>query len=223
MSKVLVIAAHPDDEILGCGGTIAKYIKDGCDVYVCIVGEGSSGRFENTFFLTPEERTLKITTEIKNREKSAIDAAKLLGVKDVYLINLPNLGLYLTPQVKINKLIEDYMNTINPDIVLTHTKYDLNLDHVAVHNSTMVAARNIDMVMTYEIIGSTTIDFKPNTFIDIKDTFETKRKALKFYQDEMKTYPQPRSLEGIEILGKYRGINSGLEMAEAFKLIRSKA
>ena len=87
--------------------------------------------------------------------------------------------------------------------------------------STMIAARNMKKIITYEIIGSSTIDFKPNMFVDIEDTFDMKKKALDFYKDEMKEYPYARSLEGIEILGRYRGINSKTKIAEAFEIVRS--
>lgn len=221
MNNILVIAAHPDDEIIGCGGTIAKHIENGDNVFVCIVCEGSSGRFEDKYYITPEERAQIITNEIKKRESAAINAAKFLGVKDIYLMNLPNLELNNIPQLKVNKLMEDYIEKIKPDIVYTHSKCDINIDHIATHNSTMIATRNIKDIITYEIIGSTTNDFIPNLFIDIEDTYEKKKKALEFYIDEMKEYPHPRSIDGIEILAKYRGINSSMKMSEAFKIIRN--
>lgn len=213
--RILVIAAHPDDEIIGCGGTIAKYINEGNEVYVCIVGEGSSGRFPLS-----ENNTEEIREEIKKREEGATNAAKLLGVKDVKLFNLPNLMLYTTIQAKINKLLEEYIEIVKPDIILTHTNHDRNLDHVAVHDSTMIAGRDIKKIMAYETVGSSE-NFKPNLFIDISSTYEIKKKSLNFYGSELRDYPNPRSLEGMEILSKYRGMNVRTNMVEAFELIRS--
>jgi len=221
MKKILVIAAHPDDEILGCGATISKYIKNGDEVYVCIVCEGSSGRFKDKYYLTSEEKIEGIINkDINIREESAKKASKSLGVKEIYFLNFPNLELHLIPQLKVNKLIEKHIGKIKPDIIFTHTNFDNNIDHRSVYDSTIISSRGIKKVITFEIIGSTTDKFLPNLFIDIEDTFCNKEKSLKFYEDEIQAYPLPRSLEGIEILAKYRGLSCNKRLAEAFMVIR---
>ncbi|NQV09154.1 PIG-L family deacetylase [Candidatus Woesearchaeota archaeon] len=209
--KILVIAAHPDDEVLGCGATIAKHVKEGDQVYICIVSEGASAQYDD-----PEM--------IEVRKKAAQNAAKTMGVKDVFFHGLPDTKLDNVPSLEINKILEKHIREIKPEIVYTHAKEDNHIDHSIIFSSTKVAVRPIKCgfikkVLAYEVLGSTTNEFIPNYFVDVENFFDVKKKAFEFYKSEMGDFPHPRSFKALETLAKYRGINSAFKKAEAFKLI----
>lgn len=218
--KVLIIAAHPDDDILGCGGIISRY-KGVSDFKVIFISEGSSCRFNNH-----ESKEAKI--EIKKRNKMAIKALNFLAVKEYSFYNLPCGRLDQIPQIEINKIIENEIKLFKPKTVFTHSLADSNKDHHKVLDSTIIATRpgsGVKEVMSYEVLSSTEWgflkSFKPNVFFKLeKKNIDDKCKAFEFYTTEIKKYPYPRSTDSIKILAKMRGIQSGNNYSEAFTLIR---
>jgi len=209
--NILVIAAHPDDEILGMGGTIYKLSKAGHKIYLCIVTDGKCD-------------TCGLKDRHKKRKKSAIDASKLLGIHDVYFLDFQDMRLNVTPQIEINNELEKIIKKIKPEIVYTVPDNDFHKDHQKVLECTLVATRphssNVKEVYMYEMTESTKTGFNPNVYVNIEKEFKYKIKAFKMYTTEQQKFPFPRSLKGIESLAIQRGIESGLKKAEAFKLIR---
>ena len=223
MKKILIIAAHPDDDILGCGGLISKYQSKGVTFKILFIGEGSTCRFED-----PGSKEAK--SEIEKRNFSALNALKYLKVKDIEFSNLECGRLDQIPIIEINKIIEKNIISFTPDTVLTHSPYDANNDHKIVFNATIMATRpgannHVKTLMSFEILSSSEwayIDtFKPNYFEELNESnIEAKSKALSIYETEVKDFPFPRSNEGIRTLAMMRGMQSGFKYAEAFNLIR---
>jgi len=213
--KVLVIAAHPDDEVMGAGGTIVKHAQHGEDVYLCIV----------TRAYTPDWSE----EVIKEKRKEAIAASKILRIKKAYFCDLPTVMLDTIPQKNLNEHISKIVKEVQPDIVYTTNKGDLHSDHRFVFEATMVAVRpvsntSVKRVLSYETPTLTPPfperAFLPNVYIDISDTLRFKIKAMSVYKTELKEYPHPRSLEAISVYAKKRGLEIGVDAAEAFALIR---
>jgi len=223
MKKVLVIAAHPDDDILGCGGLISKYQSSGVVFKIVFIGEGSTCRFED-----PACDEAQI--DIEQRNLSASKALKFLKVENIEFNNLPCGRLDQTPIIVINKIIEKAIKDFIPDTLLTHSPYDANNDHKIVFNAAIMATRpgaknHVKTLMSFEVLSSsewTFIDtFKPNYFEELDENhIESKWQALSIYESEIKSYPFPRSKEGVKALAMLRGMQSGFKFAEAFHLIR---
>jgi LmbE family N-acetylglucosaminyl deacetylase len=224
--KVLVIVAHPDDEVFGCGGTIARYTKQGDDVFVCVLAEGCSARFfeshnseyTNKDFKYYNDATMK--KQIDARKKACIDASKILGVKEVFMHDLTNQRLDELPILKINKIVERHVAEIEPDVVFIHTDKDTNKDHRIVHEASMVACRKTRNVFSFECIYSTTNDFRPTLFFDIDKVYSLKQKALECYHGEIKIHSHVRTYNGVRSLAVSRGICANLLKAEAFEVNR---
>jgi len=222
MNRILIIAAHPDDDILGCGGYISKHSKKD-KIRVVFIAEGSSCRFNNNV-----DQDVKDT--IHNRNQFAIKALKILGVDDVKFHNLRCGTLDQVPILKINKIIENEINNFKPNIVFTHSDKDVNNDHLIVHKSTIIATRPaskffVSKVYSYEVLSSSewrfSKSFTPNYFEKLsKSDLSNKWNALKEYESEIKPFPYPRSFEGIKALSNYRGMQCNCKYAEAFELIR---
>ena len=221
---VLVIAAHPDDEVLGCGGTIARLAREGHDVYIAILGQGIMSRYDDA---SEEAASL-----IRVLAESSRKVAKLLGAKEVFTYDLPDNQFDTVPLLKIVKIIEDLIEKLQPEAVYTHHGGDLNVDHSLVHRATLTAARpvpgaTVKTVYAYEVASSTEwafgeIDtaFRPNVFTDIADTLETKLKAISLYESESRTFPHPRSPEALRAGAQRWGCAVGREAVEAFELVR---
>lgn len=221
--KVLVVAAHSDDEVLGCGGTIAK-LAQGNDVYTLLLSEGVTSRD------IPEEQKKQATNQLKTE---AEDANKRLNVKKVFFENFPDNRFDTVPLLDIVKVIERYIQKIGPEAVYTHHAGDLNIDHQIVHRAVITAARpvgdySVKKIMLFEILSSTEWgrinpynSFVPNTYVDISKTISVKLEAMRCYKSEIRKYPHPRSLEGIKLLAQKRGLEVGLKFVEAFCLVRS--
>lgn len=218
----LIVAAHPDDEIMGCGGSVSL-ISTKNDVYTLILGEGVTSR--------------DISNDEKNKrlyllKEQSIKANKLIGVKDTLLKNYPDNKFDTVSLLDIVKTIEKQIEKIKPEGIFTHHSGDLNIDHQITHRAVLTAARPIGenivkKILTFETLSSTEWNFQnqrnifiPNYYIDITETLDKKVDALKCYKDELRSYPHPRSLEGIKILAQKRGLEVGLKFAEAFCLIR---
>jgi LmbE family N-acetylglucosaminyl deacetylase len=221
--KVLVIAAHPDDETLGLGGTIAKYSEQKDEVWVLILAEGSEGR-------TPRHRHIEL------RKKCASQACQVLGVSRVIFCDMQDQKLDVLPLLDVIKPIEDCVRKFKPDVVYTHFKEDVNQDHRIAFQATMVATRpfgdnTVRKLLCYETPSSTEWAapftdslFAPNVFVDISATLDKKIQAMQMYANtyisEVRPYPHPRSYEAIEIYAKRYGIIVGVRAAEAFMLVR---
>lgn len=220
--KLLVVAAHPDDEVLGCGGAIAKLSQEN-DVYTLILGEGATSRD------MPEEEKKQAVSQLR---REAISANKKLNVKKVFFEEFPDNKFDTVPLLDIIKVIERHIQKIKPEVIYTHHGGDLNIDHQITHRAVLTVARpvgdnSIKKILLYEILSCTEwsdldpcSSFMPNTYVGISETINMKLEAMRCYKSEIREYPHPRSLEGIKILAQKRGLEVGLKVAEAFCLVR---
>jgi LmbE family N-acetylglucosaminyl deacetylase len=206
--KILVIAPHPDDEVLGMGGTIKKLSKKN-KIILCVVSEGATAQYK-------DKKMIKV------RRDSCKKTAKILGISQTIFLDYPDMRLNLS-HLDINKKLEEIIEKYRPEIVYTAPKNDLNLDHQMVFNSTLVACRpksGVKQILCYEIQGNTKVPFAPNVFENIEKEFPYKIKGFKMYESEIEEFPNPRSIAAIENLAIQRGVESGTKKAEAFELIR---
>ena len=208
--NILIIAAHPDDEVLGMGGTIKKFSNLGYNIQLCVISEGASAQYSDK--------------EMVNvRRESCIKAGKILGIQDFKFLGFPDAKLDSIPQLEINIEIEKIISEFKPEIVFTISDGDLSQDHQKVFDSTLVATRPINSqirkVLAYELPGPRIFQFQPTIYEDISTEIISKNEAMLKYESEIEQFPHPRSIESIESLAKYRGSQSGLKFAEAFRLI----
>ena len=209
--KVLVVAAHPDDEILGVGGTLLKHKSEGDEIYICIVTKAYEPQW------TKEDMKLKLI------EQKKVD--EFIGVKKRFNLDFPTVKLNTVPAGEINQKIIEVVEEVKPEIIYTHFEYDLNYDHTVVFRGCMVAARppkNIAL-RCFETLSETEWNnkaFKPNFWVDIKNFIDDKVKLFKIYSKEVKKYPHPRSPKGIHIQANYRGIEVCKEFVEAFIVVK---
>lgn len=224
---ILAIVAHPDDEVLGCGGALALHAASGDDVTVVILADGKSSR------------GAEAGHRVAGRESAAHDAARILGARSVLLHGFPDNQLDTRSQLELAKAVEAHIAALKPDVVFTHHAGDLNVDHRRTHEAVVTACRPqhghpVKTLLFFEIPSSTEWQvagaasaFVPNWFVDISTTLATKLKALRAYDAEMRAWPHPRSYEGVEHLARWRGATVGCHAAEAFILgraiIRSEA
>lgn len=216
---VLVIAAHPDDELLGVAGTLALHVEKGDSVSVAILGQGvlsrENGAREELAVLQAQSRA----------------AAEIIGIKEVVFEDLPDNAFDTVGMLQVAKMVERLVTRFRPDIIYTHHAQDLNVDHRMTNQAVITACRPCAShvpaeIYTYETLSSTEWQsklhepFRPNVYVDIASTLEKKLAALAEYHSEMRPYPHARSLEGIRILAQYRGLESGYTAAEAFHLER---
>ncbi|EKD90134.1 MAG: LmbE family protein [uncultured bacterium] len=212
--KILVIAPHPDDEVLGCGGIIKKYSQNGDEVFLAVL----------TKPYEPDWTKDYIKDKLIQTKKSNMT----LGIKKTYSLGFPTVKLDTIPQKKINDELHQVVAEVKPQIVFIPFYGDLNKDHRITCESSLVATRPltgsaIKKILCYEILSETEWGiepFKPNVYVDISDNFIIKKKAMEEYKSELKKFPHPRSLEALEALAKKRGSEAGLTYAEAFMLIR---
>lgn len=219
---ILIVAAHPDDEILGCGGTVKRLVDDGCTAHTLILGEGITSRDEK------RDRDERIV-EIEELKKQVNGANRIIGVKNVYLYDFPDNRFDTVPLLDIVKVIEKVKNELQPDIVFTHYGNDLNIDHQITYQAVLTATRpmmgeSVKELYSFEVLSSTEwnypLHFSPDVFFDISDYLEYKIKAMESYRNEIRDYPHPRSLDAILLNAKNNGIKVGLKCAEAFKCVR---
>ena len=206
--KILVVAPHADDEVLGVGGTIAKFNNEGYEIYVCVVSKGHPSMF-------PQAVIDKLRIE-------TIEAHKLLGIKKTFFLDLPAVMLSEIPKHQVNKMIHDVIDNIKPNIVFIPHFGDMHLDHYIVSQASMVGVRpfkehKVLEVYSYETLSETewniphvTNVFIPNTFVNITDYFEHKIKVMRCFETQLAKFPHPRSLEAIESLAKLRGSTIGV-------------
>lgn len=217
--RVLVLAAHPDDEVLGCGGTVARLAAEGHTVNTVIFCENSTVRYGDGM--------------ARKIEDMALNCARVLGVEEPVLLGMPDQKLDTYSALEMAQVVEGVINDFQPEMVFTHHGGDINEDHQVLFEATMVATRplpnrTVRTVLTYETISSTEwgvsnyhSSFKPNVFYNISDTLGRKLEAFGVYTSEVRPFPHPRSLEAIEVRAKDWGSRVGLPAAEPFQLIRT--
>ena len=224
--KILIIAAHPDDEVLGCGGTMAKWANEGAEVYSLIMAEGATSRDKT------RDREYR-NVDLAHLGLAAQKASDLLGIASVELLSYPDNRMDSVDLLDVVKSVEDRIKKINPDTVVTHHSADLNIDHQVIHEAVMAACRPqpghpVKRILSFEVPSSTEWQsptfgnsFIPNWFEDISDTLELKIRALEAYETEMREWPHARSIKAVEHLARWRGASIGREAAEAFILERA--
>ena len=216
--NVLIIAAHPDDEVLGCGGTIAHHTAKGDVVEVVIVGEGAASRPGANF-----------SEEINNLHTAAKNAAQAMGSLPPRFFNLPDNQLDTIPLLKITQKLEKVVHEVKPNTVYTHHGGDLNVDHQIVHKAVITSCRPtpqscIKRIYTFETLSSTEwatpsigTAFVPNRYVDITNQLSAKLDALSCYNMEMHSFPHARSHEAAKAQAHLRGSQVGMMAAEAFQ------
>lgn len=219
-SSVLIVVAHPDDEVLGCGGTIARHCAAGDRVAVLILADGVTSRGVST------------SADLEERRSAAGCANAILGVRDVTLLAYPDNRMDAVTLLDIVKDIEQVIARCQPDTIYTHHAGDVNIDHRCVHDAVIAACRPqpghcVRQLLFCETPSSTEWRppasqrvFAPNWYVDISTTLKTKLQALAAYQEELREFPHPRSLRGVEHLAGWRGASVGVMAAEAFELGR---
>ena len=216
--NILVIAPHPDDEVLGCGGAIVKYVSEGHDVYVAVVTKGCEPLF-------PESQVQQVRNE-------CMEADRLLGVKQTIFMDFPASMLESVSRYEFNGAFLKLIQDIKPDIVFIPHRGDMQIDHKMTVDAAMVALRPkydhiVKKIYAYETLSETGWDipntvneFIPTCYIDISDVLESKLEAINIFKSQISDFPNARSLETIKALAQYRGSMMNLKAAEAFMLIR---
>lgn len=216
--NVLVIATHPDDEVLGCGGVMARHTAVGDSVSLVVVTRGIPALFSTEF--------------IKQGRRELRQANTLLGVTDIHFLDFPAPKLDVVPGYELAAAINQKIQEIQPEIVYLPHRGDIHADHQAVFQATLVAARPIDgcpvrKLLCYETLSETEWAapvgdqaFVPTVFVDITEFLPLKLRAMACYQSQIKQFPHPRSLQTLEALARLRGATVGLPAAEAFLLVR---
>ena len=216
--KVLVIAPHPDDEIIGVGGTIAKRVQNGAEVYVCIVTKGLESMFDKKL--------------IEQGRRECCQADRKLGVKETIFLDFPAVMLETIPRYELNGKIAEVVQKISPDEVYIPHRGDMQIDHQMVVDAAMVAVRprGTDYpkrVYAYETLSetgwnipNTVNEFIPTVYEDITSTYDAKINAMRIFESQLAEFPAARSIGAIEALAKFRGATVNVRAAEAFSLIR---
>jgi len=220
--KILIVASHPDDEVLGCFGTVARLIKEGYDAYTLILGEGKTSRDEQRIVKNKKDEIVVLNTEIQK-------ANDTIGIKKVFIESFPDNRFDSVDLIDIVKVVSKVKEVVEPDIIFTHFENDLNIDHHITYQAVLTATRPMEdecvkEIYSFEILSSTEwnypLSFSPDTYFDISDTIDLKIKAMEEYTSELCEYPHPRSLEGIKLNAKYQGMRVGKQYVEAFKSVR---
>jgi LmbE family N-acetylglucosaminyl deacetylase len=222
--KVLVVAAHPDDEVLGCGGTVARLGREGHEIYTAILGEGNTARCRHR-----EDADPRLINDLHLR---CHEAARTLGARPPIMYDLPDNRFDSIAILDIIKIVEDLVTKLAPEVIYTHHGGDLNIDHGITHRAVLTATRPIlgqpvRDIYAFEIASSTEWAFqsfapmfRPGRFVEISKTLEAKVQALNCYESEIRVFPHPRSPEAIRAIARRWGSTVGCEMAEAFEVVR---
>jgi LmbE family N-acetylglucosaminyl deacetylase len=220
--KILIVAAHPDDEVLGCGGTAARLAREGHELYTLILGEGATSR---DAVRQPEIRKVEIALL---KEQMAAAGCRL-GVREVFSRDFPDNRFDSVPLLDLVKAVEEVKERVGPGIVFTHSSGDLNVDHRLVHEAVLTATRpqageSVRDIYAFEVLSSSEwnfpASFRPDCFFDISSSIDDKLAAMQAYGGELRAWPHPRSLEGIRRNAELWGMKTGRAMAEAFQVVR---
>jgi LmbE family N-acetylglucosaminyl deacetylase len=217
--NVLIVAAHPDDELLGCAGTIARHAAAGDRVHILIAAEGATSRADGG------------QDDVLALQQAARKASEILGAEPPRFAGFPDNRMDSLALLDVIKAVEAVVEEVRPAVVYTHHGSDLNRDHRMLHEAVVTACRPLPgrsfrKLLTFETLSSTEWaseavgpSFRPRHFVDISATLEAKLRALACYQSEMRPFPHPRSAEAVTALAALRGSQVGLVAAEAFDVI----
>jgi len=220
--SVLCVVAHPDDEVLGVGGTLARHAADGDDVHICILSDGVTSRYDDSD---------AAAAEIQQRRQRAQRAADTLGAT-VSLHGFPDNSFDTVPLLDLVQTIEAEITEHNPTVVYTHHYGDLNVDHELTCRATITATRplgdsGIERVLAFETLSASEWSvpspdnaFQPTSFVDISDDLETKLEALSVYENELRESPHPRTVDTVRKNAEVWGSKAGVPAAEPFELLR---
>lgn len=223
--NVLVVAAHPDDEVLGCGATIAKHTQQGDSVYILILAEGVTSRAQ-------QHNRKMWQSELSSVATASKRAGEILGATSVALKEFPDNRMDGCELLDVVKTVEESIFKYQPEVIYTHHIGDVNIDHQYTHRAVVTACRPVPQhpvktLLFFEVPSSTewqppgsSSSFVPNWYVDIRKTLDLKCQALEAYATEMRQWPHPRSIEAVNYLAKWRGCCVGIEAAEAFILGR---
>ncbi len=218
MNTVLVVAAHPDDEVLGAGGALARHQAEGDAITILLLSNGEDSRGS-------------ALADAGKRKQQAETAAGMLGAR-VFFDDLPDNAFDSVPLLDIARKVESVIRDVQPAVIYTHFSNDLNIDHRLTAQAVLTAARPqpgfpVRQILSFEVRSSTEWQdknmpeqFTPGYYTDISEYIERKKELLSVYADEMREYPHPRSLDGVQALAAYRGTEVGMRFAEAFQVVR---
>lgn len=223
--NVLVLSAHPDDEVLGCGGTIAGLAGNGDRVHIAILGEGMTSRFSDRESVDP--------SDLAALHGASREAAEILGAVECRQFGFPDNRFDTVPLLEVVKVVESLIEELRPRVVFTQHGGDLNVDHQVLYRATLTATRPmvggcVQDVYAYEVGSSTEWAFQrfspvfsPCVFVDIAATLDKKLRAMEVYESEARSFPHPRSTRALRAQAERWGATAGLAAAEAFELVRS--
>jgi len=220
--KILIVVAHPDDEVLGCGASVVKLIKQGYKAYTLILGEGKTSRDVKRDVTNKQKELQMLNAETQK-------ASSILGIEKTFVYNFPDNRFDSVALLDIIKVVTDVKEKIKPDIIFTHFENDLNIDHRITYQAVLTATRptkneTVKEIYSFEILSTTEWNypllFSPDVFFDVSNTLSTKINAMKKYKSELREFPHPRSLKGIKLNAKYHGMRVGKKYVEAFKTVR---
>ena len=219
-----VVAAHPDDEVLGCGGVIARQAAEGREVHIAILGEGATSRDD----VRPVD-----SADVARLAVQAMEARDILGATSLRLFGLPDNRFDAIDRLDIVKLVEAFLEDVRPSSVLCHHGGDLNIDHRRCFEAVLTATRTLPRstvahVATFEVASSTDwafqrvgTPFHPNLFVDVTTSLDKKLAAMAAYTDEVRAFPHPRSVESLRAQAARWGSTAGVQAAEAFEIVRA--
>jgi len=227
-NRLLVVAAHPDDEVLGCGATVRRLVDQGWAAHLVTMTAGVSGRYGSD-----EDAPDSIRSEQENLRQQMQNAADIIGFSHIDSFDFSDNRMDTVSRADLAHSIRPVIESVQPKLVMTHHPGDYNWDHTRTFDAVMMAARPNppefapQEIRTFEVLSSTerawqeaSRAFHPNLYVDVAATLEAKKQALLRYESELRPFPHPRSIEAIENLAGRRGNEVGLLYAEAFHIVR---
>lgn len=226
--QILVVAAHPDDEVLGCGATVRRLVNAGWRAHLVILSAGIGGRHA-----LPDSNAPQVKAQQLLLRRQMEEAAEIIGFSGIDCFDFPDNRLDTVSRSELVLALRPVMEMVRPALVLTHHPGDYNWDHARAFDAVMMAARvnppefSPAELRTFEVLSSTerawqepSRGFHPNLYVDVAPTIAAKKLALQAYAMEYRPYPHARSVEATEYLARKRGIEAGLTHAEAFHIVR---